>query len=276
MRGLAIYIAETRANFSYTDFKIGEPPPVPTGKVGSEGHALRIETFATGVDRVPDSRAPLPDGRILLTEKAHGLRIVAKNGELSEPIRGTPQAHDDGFLAPGIKLVYGMGYLLDVALAPDYAKSGWIYLSYTDRCSDGNAASRQSKRPVSMNALVRGRIKDGAWVDQQTIWKTDIDNYTGMPDMAAGGRIAFDGKGHVFLSVGIKCGSEFACTEDLKVPYGKILRLNDDGSIPKDNPLVGVAGALPAIWTYGHRSPEGLEVDSPTGQRLGNARGQTA
>ena len=95
---------------------------------------------------------------------------------------------------PGIKLVYGMGYLLDVALAPDYAKSGWIYLSYTDRCSDCNAASRQSKRPVSMNALVRGRIKDGAWVDQQTIWKTDMENYTGMPDMAAGGRIAFDGK----------------------------------------------------------------------------------
>jgi glucose/arabinose dehydrogenase/cytochrome c553 len=274
IRRLTIYISETRANFSYTDFKIGEPPPVPTGKIGSEEHAFRIETFATGMDRLPYSIAPLPDGRILLTEKAHGLRIVSKSGELSEPIRGTPQAYDDGFLVPGIKLVYGMGYLLDVALAPDYAKSGWIYLSYTDRCSDCNAASRQSKRPVSMNALVRGRIKDGAWVDQQTIWKTDVENYTGMPDMAAGGRIAFDGKGHVFLSVGIKGGSEFAGVQDLKVPYGKILRLNDDGSIPKDNPLVGVAGALPAIWTYGHRSPEGLEFDSRTGKLWETEMGQ--
>lgn len=274
IRRLAIFVSEARANFTYTDFNVGEPPPVPTGTIASEEHAFRIETFATGIDRLPYAIAPLPDGRILVTEKARGLRIVSKTGELSEPIRGTPQAYDDGFTMPGLKIVYGMGYLLDVALAPDYAKSGWIYLSYTDRCSDCNEASRKSKRPVSMNALVRGRIKDGAWVDQQTIWKTALDNYTGMPDMAAGGRIAFDGKGHVFLSVGIKGGSEFAGVQDLKVPYGKILRLNEDGSIPKDNPLVGVAGALPAIWTYGHRSPEGLEFDRRTGKLWETEMGQ--
>jgi glucose/arabinose dehydrogenase len=161
-----------------------------------------------------------------------------------------------------------------VRLAPDYAKSGWIYLSYTDRCNDCNAASRQSKRPVSMNALVRGRIKDGAWVDQQTIWKTDLENYTGMPDMAAGGRIAFDGKGHVFLSVGIKGGSEFAGVQDLKVPYGKIHRVNLDGSVPADNPFVGRSDALPTIWSYGHRSPEGLEFDARTGQLWETEMGQ--
>jgi len=105
---------------------------------------------------------------------------------------------------PGVQLFMGVGYILDVALHPDYAKNGWIYLSYTDRCTDCNAASRQSHRPVSMNALVRGRIKNGEWVDQQTIWRADIENYTGMPDMAADGRIAFDGKGHVFMSIGIK------------------------------------------------------------------------
>ena len=274
VRRLAIFISEARAKYTYTDFNVGEPPPVPTGKIDSEEQAFRIETVATGIDRLPYSIAPLPDGRILLTEKARGLRIVSRSGELSEPIRGTPQAYDDGFTMPGLKIVYGMGYLLDVALAPDYAKSGWIYLSYTDRCSDCNAASKQSKRPVSMNALVRGRIKDGAWVDQQTIWKTDLDNYTGMPDMAAGGRIAFDGKGHGFLSVGIKGGSEFAGVQDLKVPYGKILRLNEDGSIPKDNPFIGVAGTLPAIWTYGHRSPEGLEFDRRTGKLWETEMGQ--
>jgi glucose/arabinose dehydrogenase len=271
---LAIFISEKRANFSYTDFKVGEPPPVPEGKIASERHAFRVETVATDLDRLPYSIAPLPDGRLLVTEKTRGLRIVSKSGEKSELIRGTPQAYDDGFAIPGLKIVYGMGYLLDVRLAPDYAKSGWIYLSYTDRCSDCNAASRQSKRPVSMNALVRGRIKDGAWVDQQTIWKTDVENYTGMPDMAAGGRIAFDGKGHVFLSVGIKDNSEFAGVQDLALPYGKILRVNEDGSIPKDNPFVGKAGVLPSIWTYGQRSPEGLEFNARTGQLWETEMGQ--
>ncbi len=271
---LAIYISETRANFSYTDFKVGEPAPVPESKVASEQHVFRIETVATGIDRLPYSIAPLPDGRILLTEKARGLRIVSKNGELSEPIRGTPRAYDDGFVMPGLKIVYGEGYLLDVALHPDYTRNGWIYLSYTDRCADCNEASRKAKLPASMLALVRGRIKDGEWVDQQTIWRTDIENYTVMPDMAAGGRVAFDGKGRVFLSIGIKGGSEFAGIQDLKLPYGKILRLNDDGSIPKDNPFAGVAGVLPAIWTYGHRSPEGLEFDPRTGKLWETEMGQ--
>ncbi len=131
----------------------------------------------------------------MVTEKGHGLRIVSSDGKLSELIRGTPKVYDDGFLMPGLKIVYGMGYLLDVALHPDYQKNGWIYLSYTDRCNDCNEVSRKTKRPVSMNKLIRGRIRDGEWVDQETIWSTDIEKYTGMIDMAAGGRIAFDGKG---------------------------------------------------------------------------------
>jgi aldose sugar dehydrogenase len=274
IRRLAIFIAETRANFSYTDFKVGEPPPIPQGTLKSEQHGFRIETVATGIDRLPYSIAPLPDGRILVTEKTRGLRIVGKTGELSAPIRGAPQVYDDGFAMPGLKIVYGSGYLLDVVLHPDYEKNGWIYLSYTDRCSDCNAASRQAKRPASMNALIRGRIKDGEWVDQETIWRTDVENYTVMPDMAAGGRVTFDRKGHVFLSIGIKGGSEFAGVQDLGLPYGKILRLNDDGSVPADNPFVGVTGALPSIWTYGHRSPEGLEFDPRTGRLWETEMGQ--
>ena len=271
---VAILISEKRANFSYTDFKVGEPPPIPEGKIASEAHAFRVESVVTGLDRLPYSIAPLPDGRILVSEKTRGLRIVSKSGEKSELISGTPKAYDDGFAMPGLKIVYGEGYVLDVRLAPDYAKSGWIYLSYTDRCNDCNTASRASKRPASMNALVRGRIKDGAWVDQQTIWKTDLENYTVMPDMAAGGRIAFDGKGHVFLSVGIKGGSEFAGVQDLKLPYGKIHRVNLDGSVPADNPFVGKADALPTIWSYGHRSPEGLAFDARTGRLWETEMGQ--
>jgi glucose/arabinose dehydrogenase len=117
-----------------------------------------------------------------------------------------------------------------------------------------------------MNKVVRGRIRDGEWVEQQTIWATDIELYTAMPDMAAGGRLAFDGRGHLFFGIGIKGGSETAGVQDLALPYGKIHRINDDGSIPQDNPFVAVKGALPTIWTYGHRSPGGLEFNRATGE----------
>jgi glucose/arabinose dehydrogenase len=95
-----------------------------------------------------------------------------------------------------------------------------------------------------------------------------------MPDMTAAGRIAFDGKGHVFMSIGIKDNSEFAGVQDLGLPYGKILRVNDDGSIPADNPFVHVPGALASMWTYGHRSPQGLEFNRATKQLWETEMGQ--
>jgi len=271
---LAIYISEQRLQLGYTDFKIAAPPVVPDGVFASEEQRFRIETVIEGLDAMPYSIAPLPDGRILLTEKTRGLRIVSRSGAKSELIAGTPQVHAEGFTAPGVLMFYGMGYLLDVAPHPDFAQNGWIYLHFTERCSDCNAASRASKRPVSMNKVVRGRIRDGAWVDQQTIWQTDIENYTGMPDMAAGGRIAFDGEGHVFLSMGIKQNSEFAGVQDLSLPYGKIHRVNDDGTIPDDNPFVDDPKAIASIWTYGHRSPQGLEFDPVTRRLWGTEMGQ--
>lgn len=274
IRRLAIFILERRSDLTYTDFKIASPPTIPDGIIESEQHAFRIETVVEGLDPLPYSIAPFPDGRILLTEKTRGMSIVSSSGEQSELIRGTPRAHDDGFEVPGILLVFGQGYLLDVALHPDYADNGWIYLSYTDRCSNCNAASRQSGRPVTMNALVRGRIENGEWVDQQPIWRADAEHYTGIPDMAAGGRVAFDDAGHVFMTIGIKGTSESAGIQDLGLPYGKILRLNDDGGVPADNPFREVAGALPAIWTYGHRSPQGLEFDAQTKRLWGTEMGQ--
>jgi glucose/arabinose dehydrogenase len=274
LRRLAIYVSERRADLAYTDFRIATPPVIPAGTIDTEKHSLRIETVASGLDRLPYSIAPLPDGSLLLTEKTRGLSIIAPDGTQSALVRGTPRAHDDGFKVPGILLVYGMGYLLDVAPHPDYARNGWIYLSYTDRCTDCNETSRKTRRPVSMVALARGRIRDGEWVDHQVIWRTDVANYTVMPDMAAGGRIAFDGSGHVFLSIGIKGGSEAAGVQDLSLPYGKILRINDDGTIPADNPFVKRVGALPAIWTYGHRSPQGLEYDRTAGQLWETEMGQ--
>ena len=274
IRRLAIFISEKRSNLTYTDFKVAAPPAVPEGTIKSEKHAFRIETVATGLDSLPFSIAPLPDGSILLTEKTRGLSIISPDGKKSELIRGTPKAYSDGYEVPGVLLVFGMGYLLDVAPHPDYAKNGWIYLHYTDRCTDCNTASRRTRRPVSMNAVIRGRIRNGEWVDQLSIWRTDIENYTLTPDMGAGGRLTFDAKGHVFFSIGVKGTSESAGIQDLALPYGKIHRVNDDGSIPTDNPFVSVSRALPTIWSYGHRSPQGLEFNRKTRQLWGTEMGQ--
>src|SRR5690606_36867499 len=138
IRRIALYVAERRAGLTYTDFNVDPAPPLPEGAIASEAHEFRVELVADGLDRLPYSISPMPDGRILVTEKARALRIVSPDGTLSEPVRGTPPAFDDGFEVPGLRIVYGLGYLLDVALHPDYAENGWIYLSYTERCSGCN------------------------------------------------------------------------------------------------------------------------------------------
>ena len=253
--GLAILISERRSDYRMTDLKIDASLVIPEGTIESERHAFRIESVASGLHPWPFSIAPLPDGRILLTEKMRGLSIIAKDGEQSELIQGTPPTHQDGVEL--LSLVYGHGWMLDVALHPDYAKNGWIYLHFGDRCRDC---------ATSMNKLIRGRIADGRWIDEETIWSADPATYTRTPDVGAGGRIAFDDRAHVFLSVGIKGASDRAGVQDLGLPYGKIHRVHDDGRIPADNPFVNVPGALPTIWTYGHRSPQGLEFDPTTGR----------
>ncbi len=255
IRNLAILITERRAGYSRTDFKVDAPLLIPDGAIESERHDFRIETVASGLHPLPFSIAPLPDGRILLTEKTRGLSIISTGGEQSELIEGTPPTHDDGFEI--FKLVYGTGWMLDVALHPKYEENGWIYLHFSDRCSDCN---------TSMNKLIRGRIEDGRWIDEETIWRADPKTYTQTPDMGAGGRISFDRHGYVFISVGIKGPSNYQGIQDLSLPYGKIHRVHDDGRIPSDNPFADVPGALPTTWTYGHRSPQGLEFDPLTGR----------
>jgi glucose/arabinose dehydrogenase len=255
IRGLAILISEKRAALGRSDFKTDLPLVIPAGVIESERHAFRLESVASGLDPLPFSIAPLPDGRFLLTEKMRGLSIVSPDGTQSALIEGTPPAHDDGIEL--LSLVYGTGWLLDVALHPDYAENGWVYLHFGDRCRDCD---------TSMNKLIRGRVRDGRWIDEEVIWSAAPETYNDTPDMAAGGRIAFDGNGHVFLSVGIKGPTPFAGTQDLSLPYGKIHRVHDDGRIPVDNPFVGKPGALASTWSYGHRSPQGLEFDPATGR----------
>ena len=263
IRNLAIYIADLRANIDRWDTRRDIPLTIPEGTVASELHDFRIEAFASGSATKIYSIAPLPDGGFLLTEKRRGVRIVSADGVVSPAIEGTPRGHEnDDPNGRWPNRPHGMGWLMEVATHPDYERNGWIYLQFGDLCIDCNAVGGG----VSMSRLVRGRIEDGRWVDEETLWGVGVERYTWRTDMAAGGRICFDDDGHVFISVGFKGLSTYHGIQDLSEPYGKIHRMHDDGRVPADNPFVDVPGAWPTTWTYGHRAPEGLEFNRRTGE----------
>lgn len=276
IKRLAILISEVRlTGVRGSDYyNVQQSFSIPASPVETEKHTFTIESVATGIDPLPYSIAPLPDGRILVTEKMRGLRIVEQDGSLSDLIEGTPQAYDQAFQAPGVFLKYGTGWMLDVAPHPDYEANGWVYMTYGDRCTQCNYVSKASGQAVSMLKLIRGRIKDGAWVDQETIWQADSLRYSPLPDMTLGGRIAFDeASGHLYFTLGMKGISNYHGIQELNQPGGKIHRINYDGSIPEDNPFLATPEALPSIWTYGHRSPQGLEFNPRTGQLWGTEMG---
>ncbi len=266
IKGLAIYIGERRLGQRFTDFRYTSDVEVPADVVQSQAHNFTIEVFADNLDPMPYSIEPLPDGTLLLTEKERGLSILSREGVQSEYIKGTPEAGAFNFDLRGIQL--GLGWLLDVAVHPDYENNGWIYLHYTHICAEAcEEAGITSFLPLTMNRLDRGRIRNGEWVDVETIWRAPPESYTSSPDTAAGGRIAFDDDGHVYITVGMKGTDPVQDgSQNLDEPYGKIHRINDDGSVPADNPFVVSSGEDDArsftkstTWTYGHRSPLGLE-----------------
>lgn len=241
LRALVIYIREQGAKFQRSQTTYAKPTLATV--VQSEKHAFTLEPVVETGLVAPWSVAFLPDGRMLVTEKPGRLRIVDKGTLLPEAVRGTPTVLDKG-----------QGGLLDVAVHPDYAKAGngWIYLSYSDPGPDGSA----------MTAIVRGRLQEGAFVDQQTLFKADAALYrTGGAHF--GSRFVFDGKGHLYFSIGERGRGPDA--QDLSRPNGKVHRIHDDGRIPTDNPFVKTPGALPTIWSYGNRNPQGLSQHPVTG-----------
>jgi len=242
---------------------VAGPPPNPDGqRIHSETQDFQIETLVSDLD-TPYGLAFLPDGRLLVTERAPvgNLRLIDPTGK-RPPVRisGLPTVHQGQDAG-----------LLDVAVGPDYAKDGWIYLAYSD--SDPSlpppppappgTPDSQVKRNPSLTVIVRGRIDaQNRWTDQQDIFRAPWSFYT--PSGAHyGARILFDGKGHLFFTLGER--GDMKNAQNLGTPLGKVHRVNLDGSIPADNPFVRTPGALPTIWSYGHRNPEGLAIDPATG-----------
>ena len=256
IKSLALMIAERRAGGFF--FGLGDEPTLPSQPVQTRWHAFSVEPVAHGLDPRPFSIAVRADGSILVTESMRGLRIVSPAGEVSDLVPGTPMMDlDDPALAEEGGFI-GAGWLMDVALHPDFAKNKWIYLHHTQRCS---RCAQETNPLTSRNVLVRGRIRDGTWVDEETVWQAPAFDASVWGDAVAGGRIAFDDNGYVFITVGMR---SMHGIQDLSTAYGKTHRLHDDGRIPSDNPFFGVPGALDTIWTYGHRSPQGLVYDPQT------------
>jgi aldose sugar dehydrogenase len=237
IRALVIYIREESAKAKRGQTRFAKP----SGNISatSELHAFRLETVNRSV-KDPWGLAFLPDGRILVTEKKGRLRVIER-GTASLPIRGVPAVYSES-----------QAGLLDVALHPEYEKNGWIYLSYSDPGENGSA----------MTAVVRGRLRGGAFVDQQQIFKADPAFYR-RGGIHFGSRFVFDGEGHLLFSIGERGQKEDA--QDITRPNGKVHRLWDDGRVPDDNPFADKAGAVRSIWSYGNRNPQGLVRHPATG-----------
>ena len=256
----------------------------PDGQViTSEKQTFKMEVLTRDVN-TPFGLAFLPDGRLLITERNGTLRILDKN-KVSDPIKGTPKPH-----------VQQDGGFLDVTVHPQYAKNGWIYLSYSEvqpgyvappppaadstatpasppavapPAQGGGFGGGQGRgrggppQPPSNTVIVRGKInKNNEWTDQQVIFRSPTELYVSS-GVHFGSRFAWDRDRHLFFTLGERGTMQNA--QDLKNGLGKIHRVNDDGSVPKDNPFVSTLGADATIWSYGHRNPEGLAWEPANG-----------
>ena len=194
---------------------------------------LQVTEIATGFDR-PWAIAFLPDGRFLVTEKPTGnLYIVTAGGAKSKPVAGLPAV--DG---------RNQGGLMDVDLAPDYARSGLIYWSYYEPREGGNGL-----------AVARGRLDAGEEPKVDGVEVIFRMQPTLESTMHAGGRLVFAPDSTLFVVLGERSVLEGrAQAQDLGSHFGKIVRIRLDGSVPRDNPFVNRQGARPEIWSLGHRN----------------------
>ena len=210
----------------------------------SQEHTFRFESVAEGLD-VPWSFAFLPNGRIIVAERAGRLRIV-ENGQVRPEVIGG---------LPAIAVAKEAG-LMSVVPHPDFARNGWIYFSF---CDPGIADD------TAMTKIVRARLRDWQLVDHETIFAVPRETYP-KGHVLFGGRMLFD-VDYLFFSVGAR-GLEEKVTQNaqkLELPSGKIHRVFHDGKIPPDNPFVATPGACGSIWAYGVRNPQGLARDPRDG-----------
>lgn len=249
IRGLVIYLRELEHKGAQAAADDGGDASVGDDGVGDDGvrlswHAeFTLETLFSHEGELWSVEV-LDDGRMLASDKQGDLLVIDGDGS-AVVVQGTPEVW-----------AKRQGGLLDIGVHPDFAENGWIYLSFAQR-----SGGRMTEK--GMTAIVRGRIVDGAWVDEEMIFEApaELHNSTGFH---FGTRLVFH-DGYVFFAIGDRGRQDEA--QDLSRPNGKIHRIFDDGRIPQDNPFVDRDGAFATIWTYGNRNPQGL-VWHDTRERL--------
>jgi len=205
----------------------------------SEKLAYTLEPVITDME-IPWGMVFKPDRNMLATEKK-GELIHFKDGK-KILVKNVPEVY-----------ARGQGGLLDLELHPDYAKNGWIYISYSSTEGEGEGGN---------TAIIRAKLKNGALSDIQKLYKAGPNTTKGQH---FGSRIEFDNAGYLYFSIGER-GNHQQNPQDIARDGGKIYRLYDDGRVPEDNPFVGTANAKTAIYSYGHRNPQGMLRHYKTGQ----------
>lgn len=213
--------------------------------VDTQAGRLQVRTIASGFDH-PWGIAELPDGRLLVTEREGRLRLIGTDGKVSDPVAGVPKVYASG-----------QGGLLDITLAPDFAQSGMVFFSYAEE-GQGGAGT----------AVARGRLDGNALREVQVVFRQE-------PKVSGGNhfgsRVVFAPDGTLFITTGERF--KFDPAQDLNSHLGKVIRLNPDGSLPRDNPFVGRQGAKPEIWSYGHRNIQGAAINPRSGKLWINEHG---
>lgn len=211
-------------------------PDREIGRYSSEAADFRLVQLLADIDH-PWALAFLPDGDMLISERSGTLWLF--DGRVLVPVSGSP----------GVAQV-GQGGLLDIAIHPDFEMNNLVYLSYADAYDGGYGT-----------VVARAQLSGSSLTGMEEVFRTGKASSGGHH---FGSRLAFDNDGRLYVTLGERGSRDRA--QDLSDQAGSILRLNDDGSIPGDNPFVGVAGAAPEIFTYGHRNAQGLALNPTSGE----------
>lgn len=211
------------------------PEPIPAESSNEYSYEMVVEGL-----KIPWGFTFLPDGSMLITEK-NGEIIHFKDGRKIQ-VQGGPEVYDRG-----------QGGLLDVVLHPDYKNNGWIYLTYSSKEGEGDGGN---------TALMRAKLEANQLTNKKILYKATPNTTKGQH---FGSRIVFDKEGYLYFSAGER-GERDVNPQDITRDNGKVYRLNDDGSIPSSNPFVGEENAVEAIYSYGHRNPQGMILHPETGE----------
>ena len=215
-------------------------PAAKSPTPGSRDNVVRAETVASGLDH-PWGFAFLPDGRVIVTERSGAVRLIDRAGKVSAPLAGAPNV-----------AASGQGGMLDVAIDPAFAQNRTLYLSFSEPGPNGTAGT----------AVARARLAETALEDVRVIYRQE-------PKVQSSGhfgsRIVLRGDGTLFVTQGDRF-SYRERAQDLTSGLGKVVRINSDGSIPRDNPFVGRSDVRPEIWSYGHRNQQAATLHPETGQ----------